>query len=58
MRCAEEVGLRPDEADEAAWPDGSIAAFLELHIEQVACSSRMECRSASSMPSPGARASS
>ncbi len=34
VRCAEEVGLRPDEADEAAWPDGSVAAFLELHIEQ------------------------
>lgn len=32
--CAEEVGLRPDVADEAAWPDGSVAVFLELHIEQ------------------------
>lgn len=34
VECAEEVGLRPEEAEEAAWPDGSIAAFLELHIEQ------------------------
>ena len=34
VRCAKEVGLRPDEADEATWPDNSVAAFLELHIEQ------------------------
>ena len=32
--CAKEVGLWPNEANEAAWPDGSVAAFLELHIEQ------------------------
>lgn len=32
--CAEEVGLQPDRAAEAVWPDGSVAAFLELHIEQ------------------------
>lgn len=30
--CAAEVGLRP--ADAAAWSQGSVAAFLELHIEQ------------------------
>lgn len=32
--CAEEIGLQPDSAAEAEWPDGSVAAFLELHIEQ------------------------
>ena len=32
--CAEEVGLRPADAAEAVWPRGSVATFLELHIEQ------------------------
>lgn len=32
--CAEQVGLRPADAAEAVWPQGSVAAFLELHIEQ------------------------
>jgi allantoate deiminase len=32
--CASEVGLRPDDADEARWPSGAVAAYLELHIEQ------------------------
>jgi allantoate deiminase len=32
--CAAEVGLRPAEAAEAVWPQGSVATFLELHIEQ------------------------
>jgi len=31
---AEEVGLRPAEAAEAVWSEGSVSAFLELHIEQ------------------------
>lgn len=32
--CASEVGLRPQKVSEAAWEPGSVAAFLELHIEQ------------------------
>jgi allantoate deiminase len=32
--CAREVGLEPDRVQDAVWPDGSVAAFLELHIEQ------------------------
>jgi allantoate deiminase len=32
--CAAEVGLRPEEAASARWEKGSVAAFLELHIEQ------------------------
>lgn len=32
--CAAEVGLRPERAAEAVWEPGSVAAFLELHIEQ------------------------
>ena len=32
--CAKEVGLRPADATEAVWPEGSVLAFLELHIEQ------------------------
>jgi len=32
--CAAEVGLRPRDAADAAWPRGSVAAFLELHVEQ------------------------
>ena len=33
-QCADEVGLRPADAAEAVWPNGSAVAFLELHIEQ------------------------
>lgn len=32
--CASEVGLRPEDAAEAVWEAGSVATFLELHIEQ------------------------
>jgi hydantoinase/carbamoylase family amidase len=32
--CASEVGLRPEDAEEAVWEPESVAAFLELHIEQ------------------------
>ncbi|WP_166396179.1 Zn-dependent hydrolase [Rubrobacter marinus] len=32
--CASSVGLRPEDSAEAAWEPGSVAAFLELHIEQ------------------------
>jgi hypothetical protein len=32
--CASEVGLRPEDSAEAVWESGSVAAFLELHIEQ------------------------
>lgn len=32
--CAAEVGLQPDDTTGAVWPTGSVAAFLELHIEQ------------------------
>lgn len=32
--CAAEVGLDPGQASQAVWPAGSVAAFLELHIEQ------------------------
>ena len=32
--CAKEVGLRPDDVAAGVWQPGSIAAFLELHIEQ------------------------
>jgi hydantoinase/carbamoylase family amidase len=32
--CAAEVGLRPADVAEAVWSQGSVAAFLELHIEQ------------------------
>ncbi len=32
--CAAEVGLRPEDCAEAVWEPGSVAAFLELHIEQ------------------------
>ncbi|MDX6379420.1 MAG: beta-ureidopropionase / N-carbamoyl-L-amino-acid hydrolase [Rubrobacteraceae bacterium] len=32
--CAAEVGLRPVDTAEAVWSQGSVAAFLELHIEQ------------------------
>lgn len=32
--CARTLGLRPEQAPEAVWADGSVAAFLELHIEQ------------------------
>jgi allantoate deiminase/N-carbamoyl-L-amino-acid hydrolase len=32
--CASEVGLQPEKASEAVWEPGSVAAFLELHIEQ------------------------
>jgi len=31
---AREVGLRPDDATDAVWRDGSAAAYVELHIEQ------------------------
>jgi allantoate deiminase len=31
---ASEVGLRPEDAAEAVWKEGAVAAFLELHIEQ------------------------
>jgi allantoate deiminase len=33
-KCAAEVGLRPVDTAEAVWSQGSVAAFLELHIEQ------------------------
>lgn len=32
--CASELGLKPEAADDAVWTAGSVAAFLELHIEQ------------------------
>ena len=32
--CASEVGLQPEKASEAVWEPNSVAAFLELHIEQ------------------------
>jgi allantoate deiminase len=32
--CARDVGLAPERAQEAVWPNGSVATFLELHIEQ------------------------
>jgi hydantoinase/carbamoylase family amidase len=32
--CALEVGLCPDDAEEAVLPAGSVGLFLELHIEQ------------------------
>lgn len=32
--CAADVGLQPDQASSACWPADSVAAFLELHIEQ------------------------
>lgn len=32
--CASELGLRPERAAEAVWEPGSVAAFLEVHIEQ------------------------
>lgn len=32
--CAAAVGLRPEDSAEAVWEPGSVAAFLELHIEQ------------------------
>jgi hydantoinase/carbamoylase family amidase len=34
VECAEEVGLVPDAVERARWPGGSVAAYLELHIEQ------------------------
>lgn len=34
LERAAEVGLRPTNAAEAVWSQGSISAFLELHIEQ------------------------
>jgi hydantoinase/carbamoylase family amidase len=34
VECASEVGLNPVGVAEAVWPPGSVAAFLELHIEQ------------------------
>ena len=33
-QCAKAVGLHPEDAAEARWSAGSVAAFLELHIEQ------------------------
>jgi allantoate deiminase len=33
-QCAAEVGLQPDKVAEAVWEPDSVAAFLELHIEQ------------------------
>jgi allantoate deiminase len=32
--CAIEVGLRPDRASSARWPEGETACFIEVHIEQ------------------------
>jgi allantoate deiminase len=32
--CAAEIGLHPEQASLALWPPNSVAAFLELHIEQ------------------------
>lgn len=32
--CASKIGLNPYGVAEAVWPPGSVAAFLELHIEQ------------------------
>lgn len=32
--CATDLGLRPEQVQEAMWPAGSVAAFVELHIEQ------------------------
>lgn len=32
--CARESGLRPDLVPRAVWPGGSVAAFIEVHIEQ------------------------
>jgi allantoate deiminase len=34
LERAAEVGLRPTNAAEAVWSQGSVSAFLELHIEQ------------------------
>jgi allantoate deiminase len=34
LERAVEVGLRPVDAAEAVWNEGSVSAFLELHIEQ------------------------
>ena len=34
VECASEVELNPARAAEAVWASGSVAAFLELHIEQ------------------------
>ncbi len=32
--CASELGLKPEDAADAVWTSESVAAFLELHIEQ------------------------
>jgi hydantoinase/carbamoylase family amidase len=34
VECASELGLEPEAAAGAIWNSGSVAAFLELHIEQ------------------------
>lgn len=32
--CATELGLAPENASQAVWPKSSVAAFLEVHVEQ------------------------
>lgn len=34
LEAARAVGLRPDDLPAGVWPAGSVAAYLELHIEQ------------------------